>query len=102
MIADAIIYWQAEMKRREAGDDRRHFEESESELRDLLKVDATVHPELNGAGQEAADKALKAMAEECGIAPDEALIDDDDGHDDEQDDQGGESDKPKQADILVS
>ena len=102
-IADAIIYWQLEMKRREAGDDPRAiFNKAKAELRDLLKVDATVHPELNGAGQEAADKALKAMAEECGIAPDEALIDDDDGHDDEQDDQGGESDKPKQADILVS
>ena len=102
-IADAITYWQLEMKRREAGDDPRAiFNKAKAELRDLLKVDATVHPELNGAGQEAADKALKAMAEECGIAPDEALIDDDDGHDDEQDDQGGESDKPKQADILVS
>ena len=72
-IDDAITYWQLEMKRQEAGDGRRAiYNKAKAELRDLLKVDATVHPELNGAGQEAADEALKAMVEECGIGPDEA------------------------------
>ena len=105
-IAISIAYWPLEMKRREAGDDPRNiFRKATIELRQLLKIDATEHPELKDAGQKAVAAALKTMAEECGMSPDEAqaIIDSPEPDPDIDNEDGQNTGRArKQSDILIA
>lgn len=73
-IASAILGWRLRLdEQRDAGGDVRNiFGQAARDLREQLKVDATVHPERNEAGKQAADAALKEIAEASGLTPDEA------------------------------
>jgi hypothetical protein len=105
-IADSIAYWQLAMKRTD--DQHATFKEAANDLRHHLKVDAMVHPELNGAGQEAVNEALNAMAEEYAIADEARTIDEADQENEAEDDDAGDDEprdgaqREKQSDILVS